>query len=485
MTGLPANASRASAPHRGQRTRTSSPATAVRKPGTSFAWAVALFLFLLPFAGLAPFTSIRFGLLATPPRPPNQPPDPYSLGIVTQPDVLLALAFLIWAGLAVQGAAIGRQGRVALAALAVVGVGTLLGGALATAGSDWPHASFVGLSFRLAAIALGMAVILARPSADTARLWARALVLGVGLVAARAAVVYVETFGDVDARLLPALRSVPEFQGYQTAFFGTSGENSSALLMVIPVAATLAFLERRWIWKLVAIASLAAMLVNMAFSFQRWSLVVLAVGLVLILWHWGLSRRGVLISVGLIALFVKFGGTFMTELGPYFTDALDPTSGSSIAGRSDLIGEGIALMLDRPTGWGFGAANSLGGFSESSSHNQFVDIGVEGGVLIFALWIGWSGFVAAKLGTVMLRQGRHDLAFSMLLGVVLFEVKGLSSAASLVGPSGTWIWLALWFVLPALAITQIQDADPVAPGPIRALHSPKQIRRTHARSVRR
>lgn len=443
-----------------------------RPPGSRglLPWGLAGFLLLLPFAGLFPFTGVRFSWLATPARPPAQPLDPTSLGIIMQPDALAAFALLLLAITQTRGLRAGSLSGRTLTILAGVGGATLLGGALATASSAWPHASVVGLTFRMAAIGLGATVLLSSPTEATVRLWCRTLVAGVGVVAARAAVVYVQTFGDIDVSDLPGLRTVPEFQDYQLVFFGTSGENSSALLMVIPLAVTLAFTERQWRWRLMAGGALTAMLVNMAFSFQRYSLLLLAIGLVLLVLRWGLNKRAVAIVAVSCAGVLEFGGKLVNQFGPYFTSALDPASGSSVAGRWNLIQEGLGLIRDVPSGYGFGSVGALG-ISEGSSHNQFVDIGIEGGVVVVGAWLVWSIFVGLLFFRAAVGSRDREFAFALLLGVILFQLKGFSSAASLFGGSGTWIWLVLWFVLPAMAVATLEAPEQPhsAPSTVRRL----------------
>jgi hypothetical protein len=417
---------------------------------------LAAFLFLLPMAALPPFNFVRFALLGTPVRPPSDTARDFSIGILLQPDFIAALLLLFLAVTQARGALPARSRRMS-ALLIAIALMTVLGGGLATIVSAWPGVSLFGLLMRLGAIALALAVLRLRPDEATLRLWCQALLAGVTLMGLNAIRVYYEIFGASTLAGLPTRRSDPRFDTYELALFGTAGENTAVLLALVPIALVLLFRSHARSERIVGGLALAVMLTNLLLNFSRWGWIVLVLGVLAMLWYWRGRRRGMLLMVGLAAVSLRFGEAIIRDLGGYFLDALNPETGSNVTDRRELAERGLALLWDNPAGYGFGSVNAVA--YSSSSHNQLLDIAIEGGVIVFisaAIWIAYVGWTFLRV--TLTARGEHDLTFALLLGLAMFLVKGMSSATSLVG-HGMWIWIALWFLLPAMGIAALDSAE--------------------------
>jgi O-antigen ligase len=193
------------------------------------------------------------------------------------------------------------------------------------------------------------------------------------------------------------------------------------------------------------------MYANLLVSFQRWAWICLALAFALtILYYRRRKSRYALLGVVAAALLL-FGTTAFTQLGGYFQEATDPTSGSNITARLRDWQEGLSILFSNPAGLGFGTAGTLADLSDTSSHNLFIDIGVEGGVLALMGTVVWAVYhLRLTVGLILRAETDSEWSFALLLGAFTFVVYGIFFN-SLLYFSGLMVWLALWWLYPVMA----------------------------------
>lgn len=195
-----------------------------------------------------------------------------------------------------------------------------------------------------------------------------------------------------------------------TAGFGWPNELGMFLALALPLALHVFLAADRLAGKLLALASLAAVALGLAFTFSRGSwLAFLAAAPILLL----TGRRMALvtlvgIAMGAVALDLLLGGVLRERAMAVFTD---PYVGQRFA----LMAVGVLMFLAHPiVGVGPGGfAESLADFGPEvawlwdyvgSSHNAYIEIAAETGVL------GLAGFVGLLTVTLLalLRSARAE-----------------------------------------------------------------------------
>lgn len=331
----------------------------------------------------------------------------------------------------------------------------LAGGAVSLLYSSYPGISIAGWTGRLTIFLLALVIAFSAPKPNIARLWVYAAIAGTSVMCLAGLFFFIQSFGvPTSLASLPGYRVSPGILNYQKATYGAAGNTVDLLVLTIPSAMALAVAKSTGrAGRILLAASIVLMLANMTISFERWGWVCLVMAgvLILVFNRHNLPGRRVLVgatAVGLVVAAIVFG-----QLGGYFEQALNPSSGSNIALRFQAWSHGLNLFLAKPWGIGLGTEGVSSGLPATAGHNLFIDIAVEGGFLAAIGSLLWALRNLQLFGRVVAQASPDDeIAFALLLGTFSFLVFGLFFN-SLLYLSGLMVWLAFWWCFPVIAST--------------------------------
>jgi hypothetical protein len=329
----------------------------------------------------------------------------------------------------------------------------LIGGAVSLAASQFPGISIGGFAGRCTIFALAGVMVFSAPTPRAIKLWTYAAIAGTSLMCAVGLFYFYQSFGlPTTLSSLPLFRVSPGIANYELATYGFASNTVDLLILTAPtvmvllVASSPSLRARAFL----AVAGLL-MYANLLISFERWAWVCLAASVLLTLLYYRHQKRGAVMLIVVSIAVVVLSAAAISQLGDYFQQALDPTSGSNILRRVQDWTEGISVLATNPAGVGLGMAGTLTALSDTSSHNLFIDIGVEGGVLALAGSLVWAGYHVRLLVRAIARHDPNDeWAFALLLGALMFVVYGMFFN-SLLYFSGLMVWLAFWWCFPVMA----------------------------------
>jgi len=329
----------------------------------------------------------------------------------------------------------------------------LAGGLVSLAASQYPGISIGGIAGRCTVFVLAGVMAFSAPTPRVIKLWTYAALAGTALMCTAGLFYFFKDFGlPTSLSSLPGFRVSPAISEYQRATYGFGSNTVDLLVLTAPTAMVLSIAASPgWRARAFLIAAALLMYVNLLISFERWAWACMGASVLLTALYYRRQRRGLVIlgaaAVGALVL----GPTAVSHFGGYFWQAVDPSSGSNVLGRVHAWGEGLRFLAAHPAGAGLGMAGTLAALSETSSHNLFIDIGVEGGVLALAGSLVWAAYHTSLLVRVITRRRAEDeWAFALLLGALMFVTFGIFFN-SLLYFSGLMVWLAFWWCFPVMA----------------------------------
>jgi len=411
---------------------------------------LALLLFYLPLAHFTPPRLFRTSLLQVPTWGSGNETG-WSITPFLVPETLLI--FVVGAGvLAARRGSLWRPNS-SISPLRWASGLMLAGSTVSLIVSQYPGISIGGLAGRCTVFALAVVMALSAPSPQAVKLWTYAVIAGTSLMCAAGLYYFYQAFGlPTSLSNLPIYRVSPSIRNYQLATYGFASNTVDLLVVTAPLTVALVVARSSgWLARILLGVAAALMYANLLVSFERWAWVCLAIAVLLTVLFYRRQRRALVIA-GAVLLAVAIGGaTIAAQLGDYFQQALDPSSGSNTIDRLRDWGEGLAVLIANPAGVGLGTVGTLPALTQTSSHNLFIDIGIEGGLLALVGSIVWTIHHVDQALRVILRADAEDeLAFGLLLGALMFVVYGLFFS-SLLYFSGLMVWLAVWWCFPVMA----------------------------------
>jgi len=408
-------------------------------------------LFYLPWAHFPPPRWLRTVILNVPSWGAGNETG-FSITPFLVPEAIVVMALFL-AALRVREFVPQVRGGSGLRPLGIAAGLTLVGGLVSLVGSSYLGISMAGYSARLTVFLLAVVIAWSGPRRSAVQLWVYAGIAGTCVMCLAGLYYFLTDVGLPNSLMaLPNLRVGSSIVNYQKATYGIAGNTADLLVMTTPVCLALG-LGRQTRVRARPFFLLAAfvMLANLLISFERWAWICIGVSLVLIALFNRAQLRSWLVLLALFGAAIWGSASITGGLGDYFGQALDPGSASSLLSRSLDWQEGVAVLLDNPAGTGFGTAGTLSRLSDTSSHNLFIDIGIEGGLLALAGAIVWTVFHIQLFVRVMTRaRPGEEWAFALLLGALIFVLFGIFFN-SLLYFSGLMVWLAFWWLLPVMS----------------------------------
>lgn len=181
-------------------------------------------------------------------------------------------------------------------------------------------------------------------------------------------------------------RGEANIEGYRISIeiggmFENPNEMSLHLVMMIPLAITLALASRKALMKIVYLVMAIFMLSANMVTFSRGGFLGLLGAAAVLVWKLGRRNRVTVTSAALFAgtLLVAFApGNYGLRILSIFIPGLDPVGSSSQ--RSELLERSIIVSLRNP--WGIGIGNfPIVGVRNLVSHNAFTQVSAELGIL--------------------------------------------------------------------------------------------------------
>ena len=331
----------------------------------------------------------------------------------------------------------------------------LTSGILSLSASKYPGISLGGLAARLTVVALALTIALSSPTVRVVKLWTFAALAGTSIMCAAGLFFFLKDVSvPLDISSLPGLRVLPGIGEYQKATYGFSSNTVDLLVMTAPIALALALAVNATRWeRAFCVIALAFMTANLLIDFERWGWVCigLAVALIAAFYRRRPIAKVIAATSAVAVLFVGFTSHQGIALVRYFFGAIQPGTGSSLFDRVHYWSQGLTAIAHQPLGYGLGMAGSVPALTETSSHNLFIDIGVEGGLVAIAGAVVWTIYHVSRF-VVIVRRGavEDEMAFALLLGPLCFVVFGIFFN-SLLYFSGLMVWLAFWWCFPVMA----------------------------------
>lgn len=260
------------------------------------------------------------------------------------------------------------------------------------------------------------------------------------------------------------LRGEMKVEGYRVGveiagMFGNPNEMSLHLVMMIPLAITLAIATRNKLLRVVYLAMAAIMLFANMITYSRGGFLALTASSIFMLWKLGRKNR---VGVTLTALAVSTlvillaPGNFGMRILSIFDSKLDEAGSSSQ--RQELLQRSIIVSLRNP--WGIGMGNfPIVSVSNLVSHNAYTQVSSELGLLGLAAYLVFIISPFRKLGAIERTQFAKDeldwfyyVAIGMQASFIAYWVASFFASVA-------YYWFIYYLIAYAVAFRRIYKIE--------------------------
>jgi O-antigen ligase len=241
--------------------------------------------------------------------------------------------------------------------------------------------------------------------------------------------------------------------------FENPNEMSVHLIMMIPLAITLALANRGLLWKIVYLTIAVLMLAANLITFSRGGFIGLLAASAFLAWKLGRKNRfAVMLASGTVAGLVMLlaPGGFGLRILSIFIPGLDPVGSSDQ--RRELLERSIIVSLRNP--WGIGIGNfPIVGIRNLVSHNAYTQVSAELGVLGLAAYLIFILSPFRKLAAIertLLARNEYDWFYYLSIGLQASLVAYLVSSFF---ASIAYNWFIYYLIAYAVAFRRVYQLE--------------------------
>lgn len=260
------------------------------------------------------------------------------------------------------------------------------------------------------------------------------------------------------------LRGEMKVEGYRvgveiTGMFGNPNEMSLHLVMMIPLAITLAIASRNKLLRVVYLAMAAIMLFANMITYSRGGFLALVISSAFMLWKLGRKNRvGVTLTAFVVAILVMLlaPGNFGMRILSIFDSKLDEAGSSNQ--RQEILERSIITTLRNP--WGIGIGNfPIVSVSNLVSHNSYTQVSSELGLLGLAAYLVFIISPFRKLGAIertLFAEDRLDWFYYLAIGL---QTSFIAYWVASFFASEAYYWFIYYLVAYAVAFRRIYKIE--------------------------